>query len=112
MLKMYETELKLAAGSPLLYLIHSRKSGKFVTKERYMNTAAIRQQLHQYIDITDEKRIEALYTLLQNDMEQLYSIPAGELQILHERAEKYLKGSPTVSVEESHSKIRQGRKNS
>ena len=75
-----------------------------------MTNAAIRQQLHEYIDITDDKKIEALYTLLQNDMGPSYSIPADELHMLHELAEKYLKGSSTLTVEESHNKIRQQRK--
>ena len=72
-----------------------------------MTTAAIRQQLHQYIEISDDKKVEALYTLLQNDMETSYSIPPDELSMLHERAEKYLSGSPTYTVEEAHEKIKQ-----
>ena len=76
-----------------------------------MTSAAIRQQLHQYIDVTDDKKIEALYTLLQNDMEQKYECTPDELNMLHERAEKYLKGeTETYTVEESHTMIRQQRK--
>ncbi len=77
-----------------------------------MTNAAIREQLHQYIDVTDDKKIEALYTLLQNDMGPSYSLPPDELHMLHERAEKYLKGSPTLSVEEAHGKVKEQRKKS
>ncbi|MFI5196895.1 MAG: hypothetical protein ACHQD8_07375 [Chitinophagales bacterium] len=77
-----------------------------------MTNTAIRQQLHQYIDVTDDKKIEALYTLLQNDMEPQYAYTTEELNMLHERAEKYLKGeTKTYTVEESHNIIRRQRKN-
>jgi hypothetical protein len=57
------------------------------------------------------KKIDPLYTLLQNDMEQPFSYTADELDMLHKRAEKYLRGeSETYTVEESHNKIRQQRK--
>ena len=78
-----------------------------------MTNAAIRQQLHQFIDITDDKKIEALYTLLQNDIDPKYSYTADDLDILHERAEKYLKGeTKTYTIDESHKMIRQQRKKS
>jgi hypothetical protein len=77
-----------------------------------MTNAAIRQQLHQYIDLTDDKKAEALYVLLQNDMEPQYTYTAEELNMLHERAEEYLRGeSKTYTVEESHARIRQQRRN-
>ena len=80
-------------------------------KQQAMANAPIRQQLHQYIDVTDDKKIDALYTLLQNDMEPKYAHTSGELDMLHERAEKYLKGeTKTYTVQESHDKIRQQRK--
>ncbi len=76
-----------------------------------MTNAAIRQQLHQYIDITDDKKIEALYTLLQSDISPLYNYDADELNMLHDRAEQYLKGaSKAYTVKESHNMIRQQRK--
>ncbi len=76
-----------------------------------MTNVAIRQQLHQYIDTTDDKKVEALYTLLKSDMNHDYSYSAQELDILHERAEKYLKGeTKTYTAEESHKMIRQQRK--
>ena len=76
-----------------------------------MSNAAIRQQLHQYIDCTDDKRIEALYNLLQNDMGPVYTPGADVLNMLHERAEKYMNSNaPTYSVEEAHEKIRLQRK--
>jgi len=77
-----------------------------------MTNAVIRQQLHQYIDVTDDKKVEALYTLLQNDITPQYECTSEELNLLHERAEKYLKGeTKTYTVEESHDMIRRQKKN-
>jgi hypothetical protein len=76
-----------------------------------MTNDTIRHQLHQYIDIADDEKIEAIYTLLQNDMEQKYSYTAEEIAMLHERSEKYLKGEgKTYTIEEAHNDIRQQRK--
>ncbi len=73
-----------------------------------MDNAIIRQQLHQFIEVTDDAKIEALYVLLQNDIQTDYLVTEDELNVLHERAEKYLKGeTPVFSVNESHNKIRQ-----
>lgn len=33
-----------------------------------MSTAEIRQQLHDYIDSAEKKKLEAIYTLLENDL--------------------------------------------
>ncbi len=76
-----------------------------------MTTAVKRKQLHQYLDATDDNKVEAIYTLLQNDIDPQYECTPTELNMLHERAEKYLKGeTQTYTVEVSHNKIRQQRK--
>ena len=76
-----------------------------------MTNAAIRQQLHQYIDTSDDKKIEALYILLQDNIETQYKFSDDDLSELHERAEQYLKGDvQTYSVDESHEMIRKQRK--
>ena len=73
-----------------------------------MNNTVIRQQLHNYIDTTEDIKVEALYTLLKKDFENKYVYTEDDLKMLHERAEKYEKGeSKTYTVEESHNKIRQ-----
>ena len=78
-----------------------------------MTNAAIRKQLHQYIDVTDDKKIEALFTLLQSDINPGYSYTDDEIRMLHERAEKYAgRDVVTYTVEESHRKIRSERKKS
>jgi hypothetical protein len=76
-----------------------------------MNTSAIRQQLHQYIDSADDKKIEAIFTILQADISHTSTFSNEELKMFYERRQKYLDGqSKTYSAEESHEYIRQSRK--
>lgn len=70
----------------------------------------LRTKLHEYIDATDDKKIEALYTLLAGDIEEKYTYGDEELRLLHEDADAYLKGEmKTVTVEESFEKARSQR---
>ncbi len=35
-----------------------------------MNTAAIRQKLHSYLEVADDKKVEAIYAIMESDIEQ------------------------------------------
>ena len=35
-----------------------------------MNTTSIRQQLHSYLEVADDKKIKAFYTLMRSDIEE------------------------------------------
>jgi hypothetical protein len=35
-----------------------------------MNTAAIRQQLHSYLEVADDQNVRALYILMKHDIDQ------------------------------------------
>jgi hypothetical protein len=35
-----------------------------------MTTAAIRQHLHSYLEIADDKKVKALYTMMKEDIEE------------------------------------------
>ena len=35
-----------------------------------MNTASIRQQLHSYLEVADDKKIKAFYTLMKSEIEE------------------------------------------
>jgi hypothetical protein len=75
-----------------------------------MNTSALRQQLHQYIDAANDKKIEAIFTLLETELNTVYS--PEELKKFYARREKYMGGhTGTYTAEESHEYIRQSRKN-
>jgi len=51
-----------------------------------MNTATIRQQLHQFIDSMEDKRIKAIYTLFEID------IDTQRKRLIRLEREKYFKG--------------------
>ncbi len=35
-----------------------------------MDTATIRQQLHNYLEVADDKKIKAIYTIIENDVRE------------------------------------------
>jgi len=35
-----------------------------------MNTAAIRQKLYEYIRISDDRKVKAIYTIIENDLKE------------------------------------------
>jgi len=71
-----------------------------------MISAAIRQQLHQYIDIADDTKLEAMYNLVEKDMGNEKYTPA-ELAEFYSRLEKYNNGEmPGFSVEDAHQYVR------
>jgi len=35
-----------------------------------MTTAAIREKLHEYIRVADDKKLKAIYTILENEIEE------------------------------------------
>jgi hypothetical protein len=37
-----------------------------------MKTSALKQKLHDYIDMAEEKKLKAIYTILENDIEENY----------------------------------------
>ena len=75
-----------------------------------MNTASsLRDKLHQYIDVADEQKIQAIYVLLEDDIDYRYS--PQEIDLFHERRERHLKGaSKSYTSEESINIARQQKK--
>ena len=72
-----------------------------------MNNAAIREQLHHYIDIADDAKIAAIYNIMEKDTANKKYTPE-ELAEFYNRLEKYNSGEmPSFSVEEAHNYVRQ-----
>ena len=72
-----------------------------------MNISVIRKQLHQYIDSADDKKVEAIFTLLEADMEGKATYSDEDLKKFYARRDKYLQGNTqTYTAEESHEYIR------
>lgn len=58
-----------------------------------MENAAIRQKLHEYIDSVDDNKLQAMYIILQTDMEQSSIYDDAEMAMLHQRRDNHLKSS-------------------
>lgn len=75
-----------------------------------MDTASsLRDKLHQYIDVADEQKLQAIYVLLEDDIEWRYS--ADEIALLHQRRQNHLQGiSTSYTVEASLDAVRKQKK--
>jgi uncharacterized protein (DUF2336 family) len=75
-----------------------------------MNTAAsLRDKLHQYIDVADEQKLQAIYVLLEDDIDHKYS--SSEIDMFHERRDSHLnEDSESYSVDESLKAVRKQKK--
>lgn len=63
-----------------------------------MSTAAIRKKLHQYIDIADEKKLKAIFTMVEDEIEEtsvFWSDPSF-INELKRRERSYLNGSGKI----------------
>jgi hypothetical protein len=75
-----------------------------------MMVAELRTKLHEYIETTDDSRIEALYTLLENDIEKKHPYSEEQLKLLHEDAAAYFRGEmKTLTIQESFEEARSQR---
>jgi len=73
-----------------------------------METHELREKLTEYIKVADEKKLEAIYTLLEDDMETEYKWYEDKAFVaeLDERIRRYESGEePGFTMEEVHSAI-------
>ena len=76
-----------------------------------MSSAEIKQKLHQYIDAADDKKLQAIYTILEDEIEGELFYSTEEIKMFYERRQKHLDGtSHSFTIEEAHNSIRQNRK--
>jgi putative addiction module component (TIGR02574 family) len=61
-------------------------------KEVSMRTTQIRQQLHDYIDSVEEKKLKAIYTLLESEISEGYQLTAAQKAELDKRYSDYQNG--------------------
>jgi len=57
-----------------------------------MRTAQIRQQLHEYIESAEDKKLKALYTLLESEMTDEFTLTAAQKKELVRRYDDYMNG--------------------
>ena len=76
-----------------------------------MTVTAIRQRLIDYLEDADDKKVKAIYTLLEEDIEQSQFILSKEqIAIVEKEKDLYLKGlSRSYSREEAIELIKQAK---
>ena len=72
-----------------------------------METIVLRRQLHNYLEIADDKKIEVIYTIMKTEISESLPPYSAELKDeLQQRASNYKNGkAKTVSAEESKERI-------
>ena len=75
-----------------------------------MEPASIKQRLHHYIDVADDKKLQAIYTILEDEIEGDYFYTQDEIKMFYDRRQKHLNGeSKSYTVEETLNLVRQNR---
>jgi hypothetical protein len=68
-------------------------------------------KLHHYIDIADEKKLQAIYTILEDEIEGDYFYSQEEIREFYDRRQKHMNGeSKSYTVEETLNLVRKNRK--
>ena len=71
-----------------------------------MDTATIRQQLHNYLEIADDKKVKAIYTIIEKDIQENdFEYPDELKNELDKRYKQYKNGTAEI-VTSSESKKR------
>lgn len=71
-----------------------------------MERTSIREKLHRYIDTVEEKKIQAIYTLFEEEIEQDEWEYTDEFKSeLDKRYDNYKNGSKMVSAPEAEKQI-------
>lgn len=73
-----------------------------------MSTVQIRQKLHNYLEIADDKKVKAIYTMMEKEIEQsIVDYTSGLKTELDSRQQSYLEGSvKMLSSRESKRRIK------
>ena len=67
-----------------------------------MRTTQIRQQLHDYIDNAEDKKLKAIYTLLEDDLSGSYQLSKEQKEELDRRYNDYMNGvGETYTMEQT-----------
>jgi putative addiction module component (TIGR02574 family) len=73
-----------------------------------MNTTAIRQQLHSYLEVAEDKKIKAIYTMMEEEIKEKAVEYTDEFKAeLDRRHADYKSGkAKMITAEESRKRIR------
>lgn len=73
-----------------------------------METALLREKLHNYINEADERKLNAIYTILEDEIEEeKYSYAQQQIEAFHRRRENHFDGkSKSFTIDETISLVR------
>jgi hypothetical protein len=76
-----------------------------------MNTAAIRQELHNYLEVADDKKLKAIYVMVEDEIKDTAVEYTDEFKAeLDRRVNHYLSGGKMVSPSEMNKRLQAIRK--
>lgn len=76
-----------------------------------MDTTTIRKQLHDYIEVAEDKKIQAIYTMVEDEINEPLQDYSSEFKAeLDERVSYYLTGGKMVSATEMSERLQALRK--
>ncbi|MBX3240701.1 MAG: hypothetical protein KIT80_00305 [Chitinophagaceae bacterium] len=71
-----------------------------------MNTANIKQELHNYLEIADDKKLKAIYAIVKDEIKETSVTYTDEFKAeLDRRVEHYLNGGKMVSPKEMSKRL-------
>ena len=72
-----------------------------------MNTSAIRQKLHSYLEVADDKKVKAIYIMMEQEIEESAVVYTDEFKAeLDSRSKEYKAGEiKTITAKESKKRI-------
>lgn len=75
-----------------------------------MSAVQIKETLHEYIDTADNKKLEAIYTILKDSISPDFEYSKDELSEIYARRDKYKNGEEeTLTAEEFINYIRKNK---
>lgn len=91
-------------------MCHQKQAGYFINFVA-MNAGQIREQLHAIIEVADEQRLSAIYTLLAGEAPKIDRYSPEALKKFYAREHQVSLGEmESFTVQESHDWIRSQRK--
>jgi putative addiction module component (TIGR02574 family) len=76
-----------------------------------MTNIQLRQKLHHFIDNAEEKKLKAIYTMVESDIEQKSLLSDEQKSELDRRLEEYMQGKgKSYSLKSAMSRIRKKKK--
>ena len=86
------------------------KLSRFVYSIFITETTQKRQKLHEYIDIANDEKVNALFLILESDNDDSHQYSAEDINMFYERRERYLKDEgESYTVEEAFGQVRKNK---